>query len=193
MPSSICFISGRKISTEARLFTTALCRFPVWNDWILVTRCASAAEMIAYQEWSRRVAQIHLVLKTGSCDTISPGQSEIIGRVSAGGGRIIRAEPDDRDRDALVPLIRMCEWIVVMEIDGRHPLLYLQQELPDRSRTVVFQWAVPTDLNAGCAALIASGRALPLYPAHWREQVQDYMAGIIGPAFNSPHQMQLDF
>lgn len=193
MSSSICFISGRKNSTEARLFTAALCRLPVWNDWILVTRCASAAEMIAYHQWSRRISQIHLVLKTDSTETVSPCQSEIIHRVSAGGGRITRNDTADEDEEAWIPLIRRSDWIIVMEIDSRHPLLNLVQEFPDKSRTVVFQWAVPTDLNAGCAALIACGRALPLYPAHWREQIQDYMAGINGPAFDSPRQMQLGF
>lgn len=194
MPVSVCFLSGRKISLEARLFTQAVCRYRQWNDSVLITRCASAAEMIVFEEWKKRSRPVHLILEAEIKRDDNPDQGKIIEYIGRTGGRlIVPGTGGIETTDTLTVMLQQAQWTIIMEIDRRHPVLGCAGMRERRRRTLVFQWAIPTLLNNGCAIAVSSGLASPLYPGHWHQQLNDAVDGRSNHLPAEPVQRQLEF
>ena len=190
MQPSICFISGRKISLEARLFTQAVCRHSCWNGNTLITRCSSVAEMIAFDTWQFRGDPIHLLLPGSVKSHPSRSQLEIMRKVEASGGKLVTTDSCAATSDSdLSCMLELSQRIVIMEVERDHPILSIQSRALGRNRTAVFQWAIPIKLNGGCPLLVKMGIGTPLFPGHWKEKMTSFAQGI---PLKSDEPIQLD-
>lgn len=178
MHQTICFIGNRSATLEARLFSRVICRHVLSEPVRLITRCTTAVEMIAFEEWKRSAQPIDLVLPPEWTDAPTASQETIITTVRDGGGRLIVSKnaADDPHAD-LTTMIQAADLCLVMEITCDHPLLSSSQIHLNRDMSAAFQWAVSTAANSGCRLLLENGRVTPLFPPRFRQQLAAFIKG----------------
>jgi hypothetical protein len=176
--TSICFISNRTISIEACLFSTAFCRRNIFNTFCLNTRCATKADLIAYNEWKALARPMRLILSKNKLDKKTVQQKKVIDDVKLSNGTVEYSSYEKPVQDAdLIAQINLSDYIVVIEINCEHPLLDRNKFDLTPHNTAVFQWAIPKPCNQGCLTLFQSGRGTPLYPAFRDKQLDAFLSG----------------
>ncbi len=160
------------------MFTTALCRHNLFSNYCLNTACATRSDIIAYKEWKKFGRKICLIISQDNLSDPTQQQRKIIEEVMDSDGLIEISQQHDPDHCSdLRTRIQISDYIAVIEIDDKHPLLDSSKFNLSPRNTAVFQWAITKPENSGCQQLYQSGRGTPLYPA-WRNiQLADFLAG----------------
>lgn len=178
MHKTICIIGNRSATLEARLFTRAISRKEMFDSFRLVTRCATALEMIAFKEWKRLGRSIDLVIPSNWADNPTSSQRKIVSDTKQTGGKLIDfSSPETNTDSALKTMIRNADLSLIMEISCDHPLISTSSIQLSHKTCAAFQWAVSNRHNGGCRLLLETGRVTPIFPPRYSEQLQAFISG----------------
>jgi len=189
---SICFVSNRQTSLEARLFARAFARIPELHKFRLITACTTDLDMFVFNMWKSRDRTVDLVLPVDWNYQPNNAQQQILNYVKESGGRVVRStDSDNRNDPRLEKIISMARFCFVIEIDSDHWTLDWSLEQYNPQKTIVYQWAINTEQNMGCQHLMKSGRAIPVYPVNWRKTFTAFLTGQDDDIQGRPHQLSL--
>ena len=190
--NSICFVANHQVSLEARLYTQAISRLYQARSYKLITTCSTAVEMIAFRQWIQRERTVDLVIPPEW--KLKPGgpQEKIVDAVKESMGHLIETRYDREVEDPrFVKMLSLARLVVVVELAEDHWLLNWSQRLFDKSQTMVLQWAIPSQSNTGCLKLVETGRGMPLYPANWKKDMEQFLSGDFQGGHDKLKQLKL--